>query len=68
MNIIFETTDGHEVARATFTKHPLLRPPQLAFQGQWHLQNRQDGETWVYRAVDGTPGTCGTDPGVRVIE
>ncbi len=67
MDMIFETTDGQEAGRATFTKHPFLRPPQIMFKGIWHYQNRLDGETWVYRAVNGIAGIGITDPALKDI-
>lgn len=63
--IVFETVDGHESARATYTKHPALRPYQIAFRGMWHVQNRCDHGVWVYRAISNQTGTCATDPAVK---
>lgn len=62
--IQFETPDGLPSARATYTKHPALRPYQIAFHGVWHVQNRCEAGVWVYRAVTSAAGTCGTDPAV----
>lgn len=63
--IQFETVDGTPSALVTYTKHPLLRPYQIAFQGTWYVQNRCDNGVWVYRAIAGTPGSFGTDPAVK---
>lgn len=65
--VVFETPDGHESARVTYTKHPSLRPYQIAFRGTWHVQNRCESGVWVYRAVTGPAGTCGTDAAVKDI-
>lgn len=65
--IILEDASGNLSAQATYTKHPLLRPFQIAFQGTWHIQNRQTADgVWVYRAVVGPSGSCGTDPSLVV--
>lgn len=69
MNILgavrLETLTGLPEATVTYTKHPSLRPYQLAFQGIWYVQNRCDDGVWVYRAVSDMPGSCGTDPAVK---
>lgn len=59
--ITLEDEDGHLVAHRTYTAHPLLRSPELKFQGIWYRQARREGSVWVYRAVTRAAGT-GTDP------
>jgi len=63
--ILFETVDGLPLARVTYTKHPSLRPYQIAFRGMWHVQNRCQDGVWVYRAISNQAGTCATDPAVK---
>lgn len=65
--VIFENVDGIETGRATYTRHPVLRSPELFFKGIWHLQNRQEHDTWVYRAVNGVPGVPVSDPALEEV-
>ena len=63
--IRFETLEGLESGRATYTKHPALRPYQIAFRGVWHVQNRCEDGVWVYRATSQAPGSLQTDAAVK---
>ncbi len=63
--ITFETADGHPLSTATYTKHYRLRPYQIAFQGVWYVQNRQENGRWIYRALTGPSGSCASDPAVQ---
>lgn len=66
--VVFEDVNGIEVGRATYTKHPALRSPELFFRGVWHLQNRVESGTWVYRAVNGVPGEVVSDPALKDLD
>lgn len=63
--IIFEDANGNLKQQVTYTKHPSLRPYQIAFQGVWHVQNRCEHGVWVYRALPGANGSMENDPCVK---